>query len=80
MQNQSEREENQRLKDENDRLSAENLRFKDALSSSCCPTCGGATTHVNEMTVEEQRVRMENVRLRDEVCVCVCVTLICTLR
>ncbi|KAL2324361.1 hypothetical protein Fmac_023419 [Flemingia macrophylla] len=66
---QHERHENNLLKNENDRLRAENIRFKDTLKTAVCPGCGSPTAvgEITEMSLDEQRLRMENARLRDEI-------------
>lgn len=64
--NQHERVENSQLRAENDRLRTENMRYKEALSSSSCPTCGGPTT-LGEMSFDEHNLRVENARLREEI-------------
>ncbi|RDX72615.1 Homeobox-leucine zipper protein PROTODERMAL FACTOR 2, partial [Mucuna pruriens] len=63
---QHERHENNLLKVENESLRAENARYKEALSNSQCPSCGGPTS-VGEMSFDEQHLRIENVRLREEI-------------
>lgn len=65
-QTQHERHENQQLRNENDKLRAENIRYREALSNTSCPNCGGQTTP-GEMSFDEQQLRIENVRLREEV-------------
>ncbi|PIA50686.1 hypothetical protein AQUCO_01200126v1 [Aquilegia coerulea] len=64
--NQHERVENSQLRAENERLRAENMRYKEALNSSSCPTCGGPTT-LGEMSFDEHNLRVENARLREEI-------------
>ncbi|XP_078428635.1 homeobox-leucine zipper protein ROC2-like [Wolffia australiana] len=66
MKNQHERLENQQLRSENDKLRAENMRYKEALSNASCPSCGGPTA-IGEMSFDEQQLRIENVRLREEI-------------
>ncbi|CAA6671969.1 unnamed protein product [Spirodela intermedia] len=66
MKNQHERQENQQLRSENDKLRAENMRYKEALSNASCPNCGGPTA-IGEMSFDEQQLRIENVRLREEI-------------
>lgn len=63
---QHERHENQILKAENEKLRAENSRYKEALGNATCPTCGGPAT-IGEMSFDEQHLRIENARLREEV-------------
>ncbi|KAL5730884.1 Homeobox-leucine zipper protein PROTODERMAL FACTOR 2 [Ranunculus cassubicifolius] len=66
MKTQSERHENSQLRNENEKLRAENMRYKEALAGASCPTCGGPTV-IDEMSFDEQNLRMENARLRDEI-------------
>ncbi|KAH0858471.1 hypothetical protein HID58_086732 [Brassica napus] len=63
---QHERHENQILKSDNDKLRAENNRYKEALSNATCPNCGGPAA-IGEMSFDEQHLRIENVRLREEI-------------
>ncbi|KAL5700253.1 Homeobox-leucine zipper protein PROTODERMAL FACTOR 2 [Ranunculus cassubicifolius] len=64
--NQHERVENSQLRAENERLRTENMRYKEALSTSSCPACGGPTT-LGEMSYDEHNLRLENARLREEI-------------
>ncbi|CAH8275818.1 unnamed protein product [Arabidopsis lyrata] len=66
MKAQHERHENQILKSENDKLRAENNRYKDALNNATCPNCGGPAA-IGEMSFDEQHLRIENARLREEI-------------
>ncbi|XP_010422328.1 PREDICTED: homeobox-leucine zipper protein PROTODERMAL FACTOR 2-like isoform X1 [Camelina sativa] len=66
MKAQSERHENQILKSDNDKLRAENNRYKEALSNATCPNCGGPAA-IGEMSFDEQHLRIENARLREEI-------------
>ncbi|CDY16639.1 BnaA09g20170D [Brassica napus] len=66
MKAQHERHENQILKSDNDKLRAENNRYKEALSNATCPNCGGPAA-IGEMSFDEQHLRIENVRLREEI-------------
>ncbi|GAB2298839.1 Homeobox-leucine zipper protein MERISTEM L1 [Dionaea muscipula] len=61
-----ERGENQQLRSENERLRADNIRFKEALSNATCPNCGGPAA-IGEMSFDEQHLRIENARLREEI-------------
>ncbi|KAH0915160.1 hypothetical protein HID58_029606, partial [Brassica napus] len=63
---QHERHENSILKSDNDKLRAENNRYKDALSNATCPNCGGPAA-IGEMSFDEQHLRIENARLREEI-------------
>ncbi|KAG6423534.1 hypothetical protein SASPL_113933 [Salvia splendens] len=66
MKSQHERNENTQLRDENEKLRAENIRYKEALGSVSCPNCGGPAS-VGEMSFDEQHLRIENARLREEI-------------
>ncbi|RID50351.1 hypothetical protein BRARA_H01087 [Brassica rapa] len=66
MKAQHERHENSILKSDNDKLRAENNRYKDALSNATCPNCGGPAA-IGEMSFDEQHLRIENARLREEI-------------
>lgn len=67
LQAQHERQENSILKAENEKLQAENSRYREALASATCPNCGGPAA-IGEMSFDEQHLRIENARLREEVC------------
>ncbi|KAF6136124.1 hypothetical protein GIB67_043276 [Kingdonia uniflora] len=66
MKTQHERHENNTLRAENDRLRAENMRYQEALQNSSCPNCGGPTT-IGEMSFDEQQLRIENAKLKEEI-------------
>ncbi|PWZ43590.1 Homeobox-leucine zipper protein ROC1 [Zea mays] len=66
MKNHHERQENSQLRSENEKLRAENMRYKEALSSASCPSCGGPAA-LGEMSFDEHHLRVENARLREEV-------------
>ncbi|KQJ95129.1 hypothetical protein BRADI_3g15327v3 [Brachypodium distachyon] len=66
MKNQHEKQENSQLRAENDKLRAENMRYKEALSSASCPSCGGPAA-LGEMSFDEHHLRVDNARLRDEI-------------
>ncbi|KAJ0263512.1 Homeobox-leucine zipper protein MERISTEM L1 [Hirschfeldia incana] len=66
MKAQHERHENSILKSDNDKLRAENNRYKDALNNATCPNCGGPAA-IGEMSFDEQHLRIENARLREEI-------------
>lgn len=63
---QHERHENQQLRAENEKLHADNIRYKEALNSATCPNCGGPAA-IGEMSFDEQHLRIDNARLREEV-------------
>ncbi|KAM7264794.1 hypothetical protein ACFE04_002477 [Oxalis oulophora] len=66
MKAQTERQENQILKAENEKLRAENNRYKEALNNASCPNCGGPAA-LGEMSFDEQHLRIENARLKEEI-------------
>ncbi|CAA0826530.1 Homeobox-leucine zipper protein MERISTEM L1 [Striga hermonthica] len=66
MKAQHERHENTQLRNENEKLRAENIRYKEALSNATCPSCGGPAA-IGEMSFDEQHLRIENARLREEI-------------
>lgn len=66
MKAQHERQDNSVLRAENDKLKAENYALRDAVRHVSCPNCGGPAT-LAEMSFEEQQLRIENVRLREEI-------------
>ncbi|KAI3680563.1 hypothetical protein L6452_35336 [Arctium lappa] len=63
---QHERYDNTQLRSENDKLQAENMRYKEALANTTCPNCGGPAS-IGEMSFDEQQLRIENARLREEI-------------
>ncbi|XP_023742870.1 homeobox-leucine zipper protein MERISTEM L1 [Lactuca sativa] len=66
MKAQHERFDNTQLRNENEKLQAENIRYKEALANATCPNCGGPAA-IGEMSFDEQQLRMENARLREEI-------------
>ncbi|XAR53773.1 hypothetical protein NMG60_11022454 [Bertholletia excelsa] len=66
MKAQHERHENTQLRTENEKLRADNIRYKEALSNATCPNCGGPAA-IGEMSFDEQQLRIENARLREEI-------------
>ncbi|KAG9155218.1 hypothetical protein Leryth_026730 [Lithospermum erythrorhizon] len=66
MKAQHERHENSQLRAENEKLRSENIRYKEALSNTTCPNCGGPAA-IGEMSFDEQHLRIENARLRVEI-------------
>ncbi|URD84817.1 Homeobox-leucine zipper protein [Musa troglodytarum] len=66
MKNQHERQENSQLRAENEKLRADNFRYKEALSNTSCPNCGGPAA-LGEMSFDEHNLRIENARLREEI-------------
>uniref|UniRef100_A0A0D9XFV4 Homeobox domain-containing protein n=1 Tax=Leersia perrieri TaxID=77586 RepID=A0A0D9XFV4_9ORYZ len=65
MKTQIERHENALLRQENDKLRAENMTIRDAMRNPMCSSCGGAAV-LGEVSLEEQHLRIENARLKDE--------------
>ncbi|CAL9167557.1 unnamed protein product [Musa hybrid cultivar] len=65
MKTQMERHENMILRQENDKLRAENLSIRDATRNPVCSNCGGLAM-LGEGSLEEQHLRIENARLKDE--------------
>ncbi|KGN64545.1 homeobox-leucine zipper protein MERISTEM L1 [Cucumis sativus] len=63
---QQERHENAILKAQNEKLRAENMRYKEALSNTSCPNCGGPAA-LGEMSFDAQHLRIDNAHLRDEI-------------
>ncbi|KAI5076470.1 hypothetical protein GOP47_0008535 [Adiantum capillus-veneris] len=63
---QHERHDNTYLRTENEKLRAENLALRDAMANVSCPNCGGPAT-LTDVSFDEQQLRIENVRLREEI-------------
>lgn len=53
------------LRNENDKLRAENMSIRDAMRNPVCVHCGGPAI-IGDASLEEQHLRIENARLRDE--------------
>ncbi|KAK8664856.1 hypothetical protein V6N13_084629 [Hibiscus sabdariffa] len=66
MKAQVERHENTLLKADNEKLRAENNRYKEAIGNATCHNCGGQAA-LGEMSFDEQHLRIENARLREEI-------------
>jgi homeobox-leucine zipper protein len=64
-QTQLERHENFLLKEENDKLRAENITVREAVQGPTCGCCGSLAM-LGEVSLEEQHLRIENARLKDE--------------
>ncbi|KAJ0435141.1 putative transcription factor homeobox-WOX family [Helianthus annuus] len=62
---QLERHENSILRQENDKLRAENMSIREAMRNPSCTNCGGPAM-IGEISLEEQHLRIENARLKDE--------------
>ncbi|KAG6494882.1 hypothetical protein ZIOFF_042665 [Zingiber officinale] len=65
MKTQIERHENSILRQENDKLRAENVHYRDMMINPRCPDCGMPAT-LGEISPEEQQLRIENARLKEE--------------
>ncbi|CAI9101722.1 OLC1v1039114C1 [Oldenlandia corymbosa var. corymbosa] len=65
MKTQLERHENSILRQENDKLRAENMSIREAMRNPICTNCGGPAM-IGEVSLEEQHLRIENARLKDE--------------
>lgn len=65
MKTQLERHENALLKQENDKLRTENMTIREAMRSPMCGGCGSPAM-LGEVSLEEQHLRIENARLKDE--------------
>ncbi|KAJ8441546.1 hypothetical protein Cgig2_026347 [Carnegiea gigantea] len=65
MKTQLERHENSILRQENDKLRAENMSIREAMRNPICTNCGGPAM-IGEISMEEQHLRIENARLKDE--------------
>ncbi|OWM75634.1 homeobox-leucine zipper protein ANTHOCYANINLESS 2-like [Punica granatum] len=64
---QMERHENAMLREDNTRLRNENHAMRTKLNRPICNTCGGpAVLNGSRMTPEEQQLKLENARLKDE--------------
>ncbi|GAA0175340.1 homeodomain transcription factor [Lithospermum erythrorhizon] len=61
-----ERRDNLQLRAENEKLRAENAQYKEALSNSTCPNCGGPAA-IGEMSFDEQQLIIERDHLQDEI-------------
>ncbi|KAF9604588.1 hypothetical protein IFM89_008032 [Coptis chinensis] len=55
------------LKAENENLKNEGFRLEATLRSKSCPNCGGPAI-LGEMSFDEQHLRIENVKLKEEWC------------
>ncbi|KAL3634292.1 hypothetical protein CASFOL_021346 [Castilleja foliolosa] len=62
---QLERHENSMLRSKNDKLRAGNMSIREAMRNPMCTNCGGPAV-LGEISLEEQHLRIENARLKDE--------------
>ncbi|KAL6906327.1 hypothetical protein ACP4OV_003928 [Aristida adscensionis] len=65
MKAQQDRADNVLLRAENESLKSDNFRLQAAIRNVVCPNCGHAAV-LGEMSFEEQQLRVENARLKDE--------------
>ncbi|XP_043695075.1 homeobox-leucine zipper protein ROC8-like isoform X2 [Telopea speciosissima] len=65
MKAQHERADNCALKAENDKIRCENIAIREALRNVICPNCGGPPVG-EDSYFDEQKLRMENARLKEE--------------
>ncbi|XP_004492678.1 homeobox-leucine zipper protein ANTHOCYANINLESS 2-like isoform X2 [Cicer arietinum] len=65
MKTQLERHENSLLRQAIDKLRAENMSIREAIRNPMCSNCGGASI-IGEISLEEEHLRIENARLKDE--------------
>ncbi|EPS58077.1 hypothetical protein M569_16739, partial [Genlisea aurea] len=65
MKAQQDRQDNVVLRAENENLKNENYRLQATLRSIACPNCGGPGM-IGEMGFDEQQLRIENARLKEE--------------
>jgi homeobox-leucine zipper protein len=66
---QHERADNSALKAENDKIRCENIAIREALKHAICPNCGGPPVS-EDPYFDEQKLRIENAHLREEVWFC----------
>ncbi|KAK3224660.1 hypothetical protein Dsin_004522 [Dipteronia sinensis] len=65
MKAQHERADNCALRAENDKIRCENIAIREALKNVICPSCGGPPV-TEDSYFDEQKLRMENVQLKEE--------------
>ncbi|XP_078447932.1 homeobox-leucine zipper protein HDG1-like [Wolffia australiana] len=65
MKTQLERHENALLKQENEKLKMDNMHIRESMRNPMCQNCGG-TAALGQVSIEQQQLRLENARLRDE--------------
>ncbi|XP_020600376.1 homeobox-leucine zipper protein ROC8-like isoform X2 [Phalaenopsis equestris] len=65
MKTQHERADNCALRSENDKIRCENIAMSEALRNAICPTCG-SSQEAEDSYFDEQKLRMENARLKEE--------------
>ncbi|OVA02876.1 Homeobox domain [Macleaya cordata] len=73
MKAQQDRSDNVILRAENENLKNENYRLQAAIRNVICPNCGGPAI-LGEMSLDEQHLRLENARLKEELERLSCIT------
>ncbi|XP_024021696.1 homeobox-leucine zipper protein HDG5 isoform X2 [Morus notabilis] len=73
MKAQQDRADNAILRAENETLKNENYRLQAALRNVICPNCGGPAI-IGDICLDEQQLRLENARLREELDRVCCLT------
>lgn len=71
LQAQHERADNCALRGENDRIRCENIAIREALKTMICPSCG-TRPGGEDACFDEQKLRLENAQLREEVSIFYC--------
>ncbi|KAL6556977.1 hypothetical protein OROHE_006853 [Orobanche hederae] len=77
MKAQQDRQDNVVLRTENESLKNDNYRLQAALRNIVCPNCGGPAM-LGEMAYDEQHLRIENARLKEELDRVCCLVTQCT--
>ncbi|KAK4375796.1 hypothetical protein RND71_006473 [Anisodus tanguticus] len=65
LKSQHERQDNSILRAENDRIRCENILIREAIKNVICPSCGGPPVS-EDSHFDEQKLRMENLQLKEE--------------
>ncbi|WOL20334.1 homeobox-leucine zipper protein ROC5-like [Canna indica] len=65
MKAQIDRHENSILRHENDKLRTQNMQIREAMRNPICNNCGGPAM-LGDISLEEQHLRVENARLKEE--------------
>lgn len=66
MKAQHERQDNCALRAENDKIRCENIAIREALKNVICPSCGGPPVCGEDSYFDEQKLRIENAQLKEE--------------
>ncbi|KAH9300340.1 hypothetical protein KI387_011923, partial [Taxus chinensis] len=61
-----ERHENSLLRNEIEQLRGENMSLRESIRNQTCSSCGGPAVSGENMAIDEQQLRIENARLKDE--------------